>query len=108
MGLIRFALHFLSLLLLVAAIGCGVFDSIQSVSASAPVFTSLGNAWLNIDPEGLTLAEMSADDYIGAEIWRPFIAPLLAQPAFAVFLVLSLIFWIVGYSRPTAPERFSA
>lgn len=107
MGLIRLALHFVSLLLLVAAIGCGVFDSIQSVSASQPMFTSLGNAWLNLDPEGLTLAELSADDYIGAEIWRPFIAPVLAQPAFAVFLVLSLIFWMAGYRKAVASERFS-
>lgn len=108
MALLRFLLHFLSLLALVLAIACGVFDSIQSVSASVPVFTSLGNTWLNIDPVGLTLAEMSADDYIGADVWRPFVAPVLAQPAFAVFLVLSLILWMAGYQRPVAATRFTA
>ncbi|TWF52916.1 hypothetical protein FHW37_104185 [Neorhizobium alkalisoli] len=107
MAVLRFLLHFISLLALVAAIVAGTLDAIQSVSSSDVVMTSLGNAWLNFDPEGLTLAEMSADTYIGTDIWRPYVAPMLAQPAFAIFLVLALVFWIAGYSRPRS-ERFLA
>jgi hypothetical protein len=107
-AVVRFFLHALSFLALAAAIIAGTVDSIQSVSASTPVLTSLGNAWLSLDPESLTLAEFNADAYISADIWRPYIAPLLAQPAFVVFLVLALSFWIVGYRRERFAGRFSA
>jgi hypothetical protein len=107
-AVVRFFFHALSLLALVAAIVAGTLDSIQSVSSSQIMLTSLGNTWLNIDPESLTLAEMSADNYLSADIWRPYIAPLLAQPAFATFLALALIFWIIGYRRERFAGRFSA
>ena len=104
----KFFFRFLSLVALVAAIVAGTLDSIQSVSSSSVVMDSLGNAWLNLDAESLTLAEMAAETYISADIWRPYIAPLLRQPAFMVFLVLSLLFWIIGYRRPKFAGRFSA
>ncbi len=105
---LRAVLHFLSLMALLAAIFVGTLDSIQSVSSSDLVLTSLGNAWLNLDPESLTLAELSANDYISADIWRPFVAPVLAQPACGVFLALSLIFWMIGYKKRPFAGRFSA
>lgn len=108
MGGLRALFHFLSLVALAAAVLVGTIDSIQSVSTSDIVLTSLGNAWLNLDAESLTLAEMSANDYIAADIWRPVVAPVLAQPAGAVFLVLALFFWIIGYKRKPIAGRFSA
>ncbi|AYD03351.1 hypothetical protein [Neorhizobium sp. NCHU2750] len=105
---IRAFFHLLSFLSLAAAILVGTLDSIQSVSASRVVLTSLGNAWLNLDPASLTLAELSASDYISVDIWRPLVAPLLAQPTCAVFLVLALLFWMIGYKRQSFAGRFSA
>jgi hypothetical protein len=105
---IRAVFHGLSFFALAAAILVGTLDSIQSVSSSDVVLTSLGNAWLNLDPESLTLAELSTNDYISADIWRPFIAPVLAQPACVVFLVLALIFWMAGYRKQSFAGRFSA
>lgn len=104
----RSFVHFLSLLALVAAVAAGTLDSIRSVSASSVVVTSLGNAWLNLSPESLVVAEMQANTYISPDIWRSFVAPVLAQPAFAVFLALALIFWMIGYRRPRFAGRFSA
>lgn len=108
MTVIRFVFHLLSGLALVAAIVAGTLDSIQSVSASSVMLTSLGNAWLNLDPESLTLAEITVSTYVSQDIWRPFVAPVLAQPAFVVFLAIALIFWMAGYSRPHFAGRFSA
>jgi hypothetical protein len=105
---VRLLMHVLSALALAVAIVAGTLDAIQSVSASKLVLTSLGNAWLGLDPESLTLAELGAGHYMSADIWRPYIAPVLAQPAFAVFLVLSLIFWIIGYRKEPFAGRFSA
>jgi hypothetical protein len=104
----RSLFHFLSLLALVAAIVAGTFDSIQSVSASALTMTSLGNAWLNFSPETLVVAELQASTYISPDIWRSFVAPILAQPAFAIFLALALVFWMIGYRKPRFAGRFSA
>lgn len=108
MRLLRTGFHCLSFVALTAAILVGALDSIQSVSSDDVILTSLGNAWLNLDPESLTLAELSADDYISADIWRPYVAPVLAQPAGAVFLILALIFWMIGYKGKSFAGRFSA
>jgi len=58
MRLVRAFFHFLSFAALAAAVLVGTIDAIQSVSSSDVVLTSLGNAWLNLDPESLTLAEL--------------------------------------------------
>ena len=108
MGIVRFLSHLAAALALIAAIVFGTLDSIQSVSASSVVWTSLGNAWLNLDPEGLTLAEVAADNYISQDIWRPYIAPLLAQPAFAICVAMALAFWIIGYKKSPFAGRFTA
>ncbi len=108
MRILRFVFHAVSALALLAAIIAGTLDSIQSVSASSVVLTSLGNAWLNLDPESLALSEIYAETYISPDLWRPFVAPVLAQPAFAVFLALALLFWVAGYEKPRFAGRFSA
>jgi hypothetical protein len=105
---LQFVFRSISALCLLAAIVAGVLDSIQSVSASSIVLTSLGNTWLNLDPESLSLAEIYADTYVSDGLWRPFIAPVLAQPAFALFLGLALLFWMAGYRKPRFAGRFSA
>jgi hypothetical protein len=98
--MLRTLFHMVAVVFLLAAVAAGTVDSILSVASSSVVMTSLGNAWLGLDPESLTLAEFNADSYIGVDMWRPYVAPVLAQPAFAVFLVLSLVFWIIGYRKP--------
>lgn len=108
MRIIGFVFHVLSGLALVVAVIAGTLDSIQSVSASQVVLTSLGNAWLNLDPASLTLAEIYAATYLSPDIWRPYVAPVLAQPAFAVFLGISLVFWLAGYEKPRFAGRFTA
>jgi len=108
MRIVEGVFRLLSALALLAAIVAGTFDSIQSVSASSVRLTSLGNAWLSLDPESLTFAETSAGTYISPDLWRPFVAPVLAQPAFAVFLGVALVFWMAGYRKPHFAGRFSA
>jgi len=106
--LIRSFFRLLSLLALVAAIFAGTLDSIQSVASSSVVVTSLGNHWQNLDVVSLAMAEAAVAHYIHADAWRWAIAPVLSQPAFAVFLVLALLFWMIGYRRPRFAGRFSA
>ena len=106
--MIRSFFRLLSLLALVAAIFAGTLDSIQSVASSSVVVTSLGNHWQNLDVVSLAMAEAAFAHYLHADAWRWAIAPVLSQPAFAVFLVLALLFWMIGYRRPRFAGRFSA
>jgi len=107
-ALIRTLFHFLSLLCLIAAIMAGTLDAIESVSSSSVVMTSLGNHWQNLDVVSLALAEEAVRSYIHTDAWLWVATPLLTQPAFAVFLVLALLFWMMGYRRPRFAGRFSA
>jgi len=71
MRTVRFLMRALSLAALIAAVVAGTMDSVNSVSSSSVVMTSLGNAWLNFDPEGLTMAEISANSYVGSDTGNP-------------------------------------
>ncbi len=104
----RIFFRILSLLALVAAILTGTLDAIQSVSSSSVVLTSLGSRWMSFSVETLALAEETLHQYIHDAAWRAIMAPILAQPAFAVFLALALLFWMIGYKRPRFAGRFSA
>ena len=107
-GLVRFLLRFLSLVSLAAATIAGAMDSIQSVAASRVVIASFGESWKSLSPATY-------------EKWRPLLAEtgqshfydsivqwVLAQPAFAVLLVLSLLLWVIGYRRPPVSQGLTA
>ncbi|MGE7370199.1 hypothetical protein ACQKKX_14195 [Neorhizobium sp. NPDC001467] len=92
--------HFFALLALVAAIAAGTVDAIQSVASSSVMLASLGDLWIGISPGTLVAAEDATQRYIHPQVWLQGAAFVLAQPACAVFLVLSLTLWIAGYRRP--------
>lgn len=104
----RFLSRFLSLLLLVAAVMAGIIDSIQSVASEAVVIMPFGAAIFSIDPEILGAAESYSLSHLPPFIWNTFAEWLLLQPAFAVFLSLSLLFWIVAFKREAMAGRFAA
>ncbi|MBB4066480.1 hypothetical protein [Gellertiella hungarica] len=104
----RLVLRFASFLLLVAAVFAATLDTITSVADSGMSLTSLQMAWNTIDPQSLSRVEtgvLSAGlpaSLNGAIQWT------LGQPAFAVALALSLLFWVAGYRRLPAAGRFAA
>lgn len=103
----RFLFRFLSMVCLVLAVIAGTVDSIQSVSASDVVLTSFGSAWLDLSPVTLMYVEEMIEHYLHPWVWNPALSWVLFQPTFAVFLVLALAFWIAGYRRENADERFA-
>ncbi len=104
----RFLLRFLSLLFLVAAVITGILDSIQSVASETVVVMPFGAAIFSVNPDILAAAETYSLAHLPPFIWNNFAEWLLLQPAFAVFLVLSLALWIVAYRREPAAGRFAA
>jgi hypothetical protein len=101
----RFLLRFLSLLMLVAAVMTGIIDSIQSVASQAVVIMPFGAAIFTVNPDILAAAETYSLAHLPPVVWNGFVEWLLLQPAFAVFLALSLIFWTLGYRREPVAGR---
>lgn len=93
-----FLLRFLSLVLLVAAVLAGILDSVRTVSEGRVVLASLGAVIGMLEPFWPGLVNGAAPAYIDANggAWA---IQLFALPAFAVFLAVSLLFWIAGYRR---------
>ena len=56
----------------------------------------------------LCLAVIAATMDSIASVSASQFAWLLPQPAFAVLLSLSLIFWMIGYRKPSPAGRFAA
>jgi hypothetical protein len=104
----RFVLRFLSLLFLVAAVMTGIIDSIQSVASQAMVVMPFGAAIFSVNPDVLASAETYALANLPPFVWNGMAEWLLLQPAFAVFLVLSLAFWALAFKREPMAGRFAA
>jgi hypothetical protein len=104
----RFLLRLASLVALAAAVIAGTIDSIQSVAASAVVMTPMADAWQDLSPSTLSALQSSVSYYVHPRFYAFVFQWLLLQPAFAVFLVLSLLLWMIGYKKPPVAGRFTA
>ncbi|CAN7553657.1 hypothetical protein [Rhizobium sp. LjRoot258] len=104
----RFLLRLASLVALAVAVIAGTIDSIQSVAASSVVITPMGDAWQDLNPSSLEALQSSIAYYIHPRFYTLAFQWLMLQPAFAVFLVLSLLLWMAGYKKPPIAGRFAA
>jgi hypothetical protein len=104
----RFILRFFSLLFLSAAVIVGIVDSIQSVASESVALTPLGAALFSINPGILAAAETYFQTHISASVWDGVVEWVLLQPAIVVFLILSLLLWLVAFKREPAAGRFAA
>jgi hypothetical protein len=104
----RFLLRLASLVALAVAVIAGTIDSIQSVAASAVVVTPMGDAWQDMSPASLLALQSSISYYVHPRFYAFVFQWLMLQPAFAIFLVLSLLLWMIGYKKPLAAGRFAA
>lgn len=104
----RFLLRFASFLALVIAVLVASVDAIQSVSASQPVLTPLVTALAAGGPSAQSLVQTLETPHANGSFLDPVIRWSLQQPAFAFFLLIALLFWMIGYKRPPAAGRFSA
>lgn len=104
----RFVARVLSMMLLVVAVIAGLVDAIQSVAAQRTVLTPLIEAWILSSPATLELVSDLFTEHLPAWVWDPGALWLMSQPAFAVFLALSLLFYLAGYRRRKPAGRFAA
>ncbi len=104
----RMFLRFLSAFTLSIAVVAGVLDTVQSFASSQVVLTSLLTAWSAINPSSLDAIELTVQGVDPALRLADALVWTLAQPAFAVFLVVALLFWMLGYKKPKPAGRFAA
>ncbi|MCV9962277.1 hypothetical protein OIU34_10245 [Pararhizobium sp. BT-229] len=104
----RFLLRFASFLALVVGVLVASVDAIQSVSASQPVLTPLATALAAGGSSTQSLVEALERPHANGAFLDPLIRWSLQQPAFAFFLLVALLLWMIGYKRPPVAGRFSA
>jgi len=104
----RFFARVLSLIFLVFAVLAGLVDAIQSVAADQLVLTPLIDMWSLNSPETLAFMQALVVQYFPQQIWDAGVIPVLEQPASAILLVLSLLFYLAGYRRRKPAGRFAA
>ncbi len=95
-----------SVLALLAALLAGTVDAVRSVSETAVVMTPLGIAVASISTSGLEMIEALERPGGSFAMLQPIVRWCLQQPAFAVFLVVALLFWMAGY-RPARRRRLA-
>jgi len=104
----RFVARVLSLIFLVFAVLAGLVDAIQTVAAGEVILTPMLESWGLNSPDTLAFVEDLFARYLPAPAWDVAAVWVLSQPASAVFLALSLLFYLAGYRRPNPAGRFAA
>lgn len=104
----RILLRIISFACLVLAVALSALDSIESVAESSVILTSLGQVWARLNASSLAAGIEAAGGLPFAAWTTRGLSWVLAQPAFAVLLVLSLLAWIGGYRKIPAAGRFAA
>lgn len=104
----RFLLRFASFLALVIGVLVAAVDAIQSVSASQPVLTPLAAALAAGGASTQSIVQSLERPHANGPFLDPLIRWSLQQPAFAFFLLIALVLWVIAYKRPLAAGRFSA
>jgi hypothetical protein len=81
---------------------------IRQAARGELVLTPLIEAWSAGSPDTLDFVEGLVAEYLPGPAWDTGLAWVLAQPASAVFLAVSLLFYLAGYRRAKPAGRFSA
>ncbi len=106
--MVRLALRMMSLLLLCAGVVAATVDTIASVSASRMILTPLTSVWADVSPASLAMLQQTLEARFGIGTWAALRDTVLVQPAFVVLFAMSLVFWMLGYKKPSLAGRFAA
>ena len=101
----RFLFRVLAVVSLAIAVIMAVIDVTRSIAADALVMTPLGESWLALSPDTLAASEEFTRDAMLPELWDLLAVTVLVAPGFAVFVVLALLFYVIG-RRPERRRRF--
>lgn len=98
--MVRFVIRFFALACLAVACIMGVLDLARSLAANRAVLTPLAKSWSETLPATLAALEQAVRGNAPSFVWDSAFAPVLDLPGFAVFAVLALLFYVLGYRPP--------
>ena len=104
----RTIFRILSFFVLVAAVLVAVFDCVQSFAAGSMILTPLRMTWATLNVASADAVENYLRGLFSAANWINSIDWIFSQPAMIDLLVLSLLFWILGYKKRPLAGRFAA
>jgi len=99
MVMIRFLLRFFGLLLLALAFIFVVYDGIRSISDGGLLITTGSYVWNVAHDRSLQAFHALVDQHAGPDAWQIAVAPVLNQPAAAIFCVLGVILIVLGRKK---------
>jgi hypothetical protein len=97
--MIRFVLRFIGLLLLALGFIFLVYDGIRSISDGGILLTKTTDVWNVVHDRSLAAFQSLIERHAGPDIWQVVIAPVLEQPASAVFCILGVILIVLGRKK---------
>ncbi len=97
--MIRFLLRFVGLMLLALAFIFVVYDGMKSIADATFYATKVNQLWVELHSSSLEALQALVDRKFGPNIWPWAVAPVLRQPAAAVFGVLGLLLIILGRKK---------
>ncbi len=106
--MIRFIFRVLATVSLAIAVIMSVLDATRSIAADALVLTPLSESWRAVSSGTYEAAEAAVSEVIAPYAWDPVVLTLLSAPGFAVFLVLALLFYMIGRRRERRTSRFAS
>lgn len=96
----RIILRLLAGILFVATISLAVIDIALSIAHTTIETTSLFDLWSYFSPESLIGFGNYITDNFSDQLWDTWLVFVFRQPAWLLFLLGSLLFYLCGYRRP--------
>ena len=106
--MIRFLFRALATFSLAFAVVMAVLDATRSIASDMIVLTPLSESWQMVFPASYGAAEAAVSEVLVPYVWDPVILTLLAAPGFAVFVVLALLFYMIGRRPERSTGRFAS
>jgi len=95
----RFILRFIAVLCLAIAVMFIVLDATRSLGVSKLVLTPLEMSWREFFPDTLETFSSWLTQSVHPFLNDPILVTFLTLPTFAVFSVLSALFYVLAYKR---------
>jgi hypothetical protein len=106
--MIRFVFRILATFSLAVAVVMAVLDATRSIASDMIVLTPLSESWHTVFPASYGAAQAAVSEVLVPYMWDPVILTLLSAPGFAVFLVLALLFYLIGRRPQRRESRFAS
>ena len=81
-----------------------VVDGTRMLAADSLLFSTLGELWAQIAPDGPAALQESVQTYVHPLLWDPVLTTFLAWPGWAVLGGIGIVLMIVGRAR--TPRRY--